>query len=278
MSPKKVRIDELLVQRGYFETRDEASRACFAGEITSNDVHIKAPSQMVNPHIDLNVKGRGRFASRGGDKLQSALDAMGFSPSGMNCIDVGAASGGFTDCLLQNGASHVAAVDVGYSELVWKLRSDLRVSTYERLNIKDATCQMVGGPFDLLVADVSFISLTDLMSVFKTLVKRLGFVLILVKPQFEIDRNKVEDGGVVRKASEHINVLESIADELERNGFALQDICVSAVPGKKHKNLEFFMLAANMQNAVDAAVNARIQDASIYITEVVDKAHQTLVG
>lgn len=276
MGAKTVRIDELLVQRGLFDSLDQASRAVFAGEVISNDVHVQAPSQKVNPGIDLTVRGRSRFVSRGGYKLQGALDELGVNPAGLNCIDVGASSGGFTDCLLQNGAARVAAVDVGYAEFAWSLRNDPRVALYERTNIKSVTPDDVGGPFDLLVADVSFISLTSLLPVFRQLVGDAGSVLIMVKPQFEAQRDQVADGGVVRSAQQHVQVLEHVVEQMRSQGFCVQGLAASPVPGKKKGNLEFFVLACSQTADTENASLAQRADASIDIEGTVARAHQRL--
>ena len=241
--PRKTRIDDLLVERGFFESRDLAARAVFAGEVTSNDVHVTAPSQMVAPGIALRVRGRSRFVSRGGDKLQGALDDTGFRPQGLNCIDAGSSSGGFTDCLLQNGAARVAAVDVGYGIIDSSLRSDPRVALFERTNIRDVDVASLGGPFDLLVADLSFISLSGLLAGFRALVKPDGHLLALVKPQFEARREAVEEGGVVTDPAEHARVLEQVLDELAAAGFGPLSLHASHLRGGKAGNREFFVLA-----------------------------------
>ncbi|MBR2522272.1 MAG: TlyA family RNA methyltransferase [Coriobacteriales bacterium] len=258
---KRIRLDDLLVSREFFASADEAARACFAGEVTSNDVHITAPSQLVSPGIDIRVKRTSRFVSRGGDKLQGALDSFGFSPEGMRCIDAGCSTGGFTDCLLQSGAESVSAVDVGYGQFALKLRNDERVRLFERTNIKHATCEQLGGPFDLLVADLSFISLESLLATFRNLLGDSGFALLLVKPQFEADKDRVEDSGVVWKASEHINVLERVLKALEREGFALQGLTHSPLRGPAG-NIEFFILARLGAESV-----------SIDIANAVSRAH-----
>ncbi len=242
-SVKTKRVDELLVLRGMFDDVDDAKRACFAGEISSPDVQVLSPSQKIPVTATLNVKRKSRFVSRGGDKLSGALLDFGYNPSGQNCVDVGASTGGFTDCLLQNGAARVAAVDVAHSQLAWSLRNNERVSVFDRTNIKDVSCTLLGGPFDLLVADLSFISVAQVLPIFNTILKRSGFALIMVKPQFEIGKNLVGDGGTIRKPQEHINVLEATLDALDDCGFEPLGLSPSKVPGKKKGNLEFFILA-----------------------------------
>jgi 23S rRNA (cytidine1920-2'-O)/16S rRNA (cytidine1409-2'-O)-methyltransferase len=167
----KTRLDEALVARGFFEDRAQATRACLAGAVRSHGLALTKPGQHVDPSLELAVEAPRRYASRGGDKLAGALRDFSLCVDGLRCIDVGASSGGFTDCLLQQGAASVCAVDVGYGQFDWCLRTDERVTLFERTNIKDATPLALGAPFDLLVADVSFTPLTPLLPVFERLVE-----------------------------------------------------------------------------------------------------------
>ncbi len=271
---KTMRVDELLVQRGLFDTVDEARRACFAGEVSSPDAAIVSPSQKIPAQAALNVKRRSKFVSRGGDKLDGALADFAFDPAGMNCVDVGASTGGFTDCLLQHGAARVAAVDVAHSQLAWSLRNDSRVAVFDRTNVKDVSAAQLGGPFDLLVADLSFISLAQVLPIFYTILKASGYSLIMVKPQFEIGKNLVRNGGVVREASSHIKVLEDMLVALGDSGFEALGMSVSKVPGKKKGNMEFFILAgiAGQEDARPACYAAA--DARIDVERVVMQAHE----
>ncbi len=271
---KTMRVDELLVQRGLFDIVDEARRACFAGEVSSPDAAIVSPSQKIPAQAALNVKRRSKFVSRGGDKLDGALADFAFDPAGMNCVDVGASTGGFTDCLLQHGAARVAAVDVAHSQLAWSLRNDSRVAVFDRTNVKDVSAAQLGGPFDLLVADLSFISLAQVLPIFYTILKASGYSLIMVKPQFEIGKNLVRNGGVVREASSHIKVLEDMVAALGDSGFEALGMSVSKVPGKKKGNMEFFILAgiAGQEDARPACYTAA--DARIDVERVVMQAHE----
>ena len=280
MSSKSSRIDELLVQRGEFGSIDEAARACFAGEVSSPDVKVTAPSQRVPKGTILNVRRRSRFVSRGGDKLQGALDDFGFDPAGMRCIDVGASSGGFTDCLLQAGAAHVAAVDVAHSQLAWSLRNDSRVSAFDGTNIRDADAGELGGPFDLLVADVSFISLSELFGTFRGLLLDSGFSIVMVKPQFEIDRDSVESGGVVRSPEDHARVLEDVLEALRESGFEPLALVPSRVPGKKKRNLEFFFLSgiAGCADSRPSCLRNPNATMGIDVEQAVAEAHGSAVG
>ena len=244
---KKARVDELLVERGLFDSLDEARRAVFAGEVKSGRAHITAPSQTVPCDVDLSVRGAARYVSRGGFKLEHALDALGVDPSGLRCIDAGASTGGFTDCLLQHGATTVAAVDVAYGELADRLRRDERVAVFERTNIREADTAALGGPFDLLVADLSFISLVGLVDVFRGLLAPGGRALLMVKPQFEADRDEVAAGGVMDDPAVVARILDEMEDSLRVAGFVVQGRCSSGLPGKKKRNQEYFVLACRTE-------------------------------
>ena len=169
---KKNRLDTLLVEQGYFADADEALRAVLAHEVKVNDVYATSAAVRVAPDAEVVVKNRKRFVSRGGHKLQGALDAFGQDVRGLRCLDIGSSTGGFSDCLLQAGAASVACVDVNYGQLAWKLRQDPRVSVFERVNIKLADPVELGAPFDVLVADLSFIGLAQLAPVFARLSHR----------------------------------------------------------------------------------------------------------
>ena len=182
---KKTRLDTLLVEQGYFPDADAALRAVLAHEVKVDDVYATSAALKVAPDAEIRVRGRRRFVSRGGHKLQGALDAYGQDVSGLRCIDIGSSTGGFTDCLLQAGAASVACVDVNYGQLAWRLRQDGRVAVFERTNIKLADPAALGAPFDVLVADLSFIGLAQLAPVFARLSREGSVFLGLVKPQFE---------------------------------------------------------------------------------------------
>ena len=164
-----MRLDALLVEQGYFADADAVLRAVLAREVRVDDVYVSSAALKVKPDADIFVRGGKRFVSRGGHKLQGALDAFGQSVAGLKCIDIGSSTGGFTDCLLQAGAASVACVDVNYGQLAWQLRQDDRVCVFERVNIKLADPAELGAPFDLLVADLSFIGLAALAPVFARL-------------------------------------------------------------------------------------------------------------
>ncbi|WP_251230494.1 TlyA family RNA methyltransferase [Adlercreutzia aquisgranensis] len=226
--PKKLRLDDLLVARGTFATRDEVLRAVIARTVRVDDVYVGSAAALVSPDADVFVKGRRAFVSRGGVKLQGALDAFGQSVAGLRCIDIGASTGGFTDCLLQAGAVSVACVDVNYGQLAWKLRQDGRVTAFERTNIRMADPVELGAPFDVLVADLSFIGLAGLAGTFAALCRPGSVLVALVKPQFE-SRPGETCGGVVTSGAVRERTVAEVCGALAQAGFAV-DGGPSAVP------------------------------------------------
>jgi 23S rRNA (cytidine1920-2'-O)/16S rRNA (cytidine1409-2'-O)-methyltransferase len=209
----KSRLDALLVDRGLFETRSRAAAAVIAGDVRLGTDGRRAdkPGQLVAPDVSLAVAEGPQYASRGGVKLAHALDAFGLDPAGRLCLDVGASTGGFTDCLLQRGAARVVAVDVAYGELHWKIRNDARVTVLERTNARALERDALPYAPDLIVADVSFISLR------KALPAPLGCAaprwdcLAMIKPQFEVGRERVGKGGVVRSPDDRRDALVAVA-------------------------------------------------------------------
>ncbi len=206
------------------------------------------------------------YVSRGGLKLAGALDVFGLDPRGMRAIDVGASTGGFTDCLLQRGAGSVVAVDVGYGQLAWSLRGDERVSVFERTNIRKADPQVLGAPFDLAVIDVSLIGLDKVLPVVASMVSPEGDMVALVKPQFEAGRDRVGKNGVVRGPDIHADVLSAVAGTVEGLGWTVRGMTWSPVKGPKG-NIEFWIWSSRHG---DAAVSSP--------HEVVTAAHQVLGG
>ena len=238
---KKVRLDKLLVERGLFADEEEALRAVLAHEVKVGESYATSAAMMVAPDAELEVRGRRQFVSRGGLKLQGALEAFGQDVEGLRCIDIGSSTGGFTDCLLQAGAASVACVDVNYGQLAWKIRQDPRVSVFERTNIRRADPEELGAPFDLLVADLSFIGLASLAPVFAGL-SRGGSVFIgLVKPQFESKAGE-SDHGVVRDASVRKRTVEEVRAALSEAGFAPTGVIESPITGAEG-NVEYLVRA-----------------------------------
>lgn len=244
---KKIRLDELLVEQGVFPDAGTVLRAVLAHEVKVDDVYVTSAAVKVAPDAEIVVRGRKQFVSRGGYKLQGALDAFGQDVQGLNCIDVGSSTGGFTDCLLQAGAAHVACVDVNYGQLAWKIRTDERVSVFERTNIKLADPGELGAPFDLIVCDVSFIGLAVLAPAFARLSRPVSdgasasVFLGLVKPQFE-SRHDETDHGIVRDEAVRARTVEEVRCALEREGFEVTGTIESPIKGAEG-NVEYLVRA-----------------------------------
>lgn len=238
---KKQRLDQLLVELGHFPNTQAALRAVLAHEVKVDDVYATSAAIKIDPAAQIVVKGQKQFVSRGGHKLQSIIDEFGECVTGKNCIDIGSSTGGFTDCLLQAGAAHVACVDVNYGQLAWKIRQDERVSVFERTNIRLANPQELGAPFDIIVIDVSFIGLSSLASVFASLSHPGTVFLGLVKPQFESAPGETE-GGVVRSAEVRQRTVDEVKQALEQAGFTVTGAIQSPVIGPAG-NIEFLIRA-----------------------------------
>ncbi len=207
---KKDRADALLVTRGLCDSREQAKRLILAGEVRSGDRLIDKPSTQLLPDAPLEIKEKQRYVGRGGLKLEGALDAFQIDPTGKVCIDVGASTGGFTDCLLQRGAIRVHAVDVGTNQLVWKLRNDPRVIVKEQFNARHMTPEDIGEKVQLAVTDLSFISLTKVLPAIFSVLEPGGSVVCLIKPQFELRREDITRGGIVREPLLHEQAVEKI--------------------------------------------------------------------
>lgn len=233
------RADVVLVERGLFPSREQARAAILAGEVTVDGVPIRKAGHEVEDDAVLAVAERRRYVSRGGLKLEGALDQFDIDPAGLRVIDVGASTGGFTDCLLQRGAAEVTALDVGYGQLAWALRTDDRVRVHERTNIRHADPAELGAPFDAAVVDVSFISLGTVLPVLLPMVSDDGWVLALVKPQFEAGKGRVGKKGVVRDAAVHEAVLEAVAAHVSSAGWTVRGMGWSPVKGPEG-NIEFW--------------------------------------
>lgn len=209
---KTERADTLLAARGLCDSREQAKRLILAGEVRSGDRVIDKPSTKLLLDAPLEVREKPRFVGRGGFKLEGALDAFGIDPAGWVCLDVGASTGGFTDCLLQRGASRVHAVDVGTNQLVWKLRNDPRVIVREQFNARQLSLDDLGERVMLAVMDLSFISLTKVLPAVFSVLAEGGSVVCLIKPQFELQREDVAKGGIVRDPALHQRAVEKIRE------------------------------------------------------------------
>ena len=207
---KTERLDILLVRRGLCESREQAKRLILAGEVRCGDHLVDKPSGKFADDAPLTIKDKPRFVGRGGLKLEAALDAFQLDPAGLVCLDVGASTGGFTDCLLQRGALRVHAVDVGTNQLVWKLRNDPRVVVKEQFNARHMVPADLGEPIRLAVMDVSFISLTKVLPAVFSVLDGQGTVVCLIKPQFELQREDISKGGIVRDPALHQRAVDKI--------------------------------------------------------------------
>lgn len=246
VKPAKVRVDQLLVSRGLAPTRARAQALILAGTVYagSEPSRVDKAGALVPEDAALVVRGADHpYVSRGGVKLQGALEAFGVDVAGLRCLDLGASTGGFTDCLLQRGARQVVAVDVGYGQLAHKLRVDARVVVMERTNARSLTAEAVGGAVDLTVVDASFIALDKLTPAIAAVTRPGGELVALVKPQFEVGREEASKGkGVVRDDAVRDRAIEGAGRAVELAGFVLLGRCDSALPGPKG-NLEAFVHA-----------------------------------
>lgn len=237
----KVRLDTLLVEQGYFPDADAVLRAVIAREVRVDDVYVSSAALKVKPDADIFVKNTKRYVSRGGHKLQGALDHFGEDVTGKHCIDVGSSTGGFTDCLLQAGAASVACVDVNYGQLAWSIRQDRRVSVFERTNIRLADPADLGAPFDVVVCDLSFIGLAQLADVFASLCAPGSVFIGLIKPQFESRHEETERGVVVDEAVRQ-RVVDEVTDALQDAGFEVDGVVQSSIKGPEG-NVEYLVRA-----------------------------------
>lgn len=239
---KKVRLDQLLVERGLVPSRDKAQALVLAGQVVVDDHRISKPGTRVDASASVRLKGKPNpYVSRGGLKLQFALEAFGLDPSGKVCVDVGASTGGFTDCLLQHGARRVYAVDVGFGQLSWRLREDPRVVSLERQNIRNLSLEKIPDVVDLVVVDTSFISLRLVLPKVAELLTPCGEAVALVKPQFEVGRGQVGKGGVVRDATLRRQAVETVIATATALGFDVVGSEESPVTGAKKGNVEYLL-------------------------------------
>ncbi|MEA2254340.1 MAG: rRNA (cytidine1920-2-O)/16S rRNA (cytidine1409-2-O)-methyltransferase [Solirubrobacteraceae bacterium] len=251
----KVRLDTLLAQRGLFASRARAAASVMAGEVRlggAEGARAAKPGQLVAEDVELAVDERPRFVSRGGVKLANALAATGVDPAGRRCLDVGASTGGFTDCLLQAGAEHVVALDVAYGELHWSLRTDERVTVLERANARALVADELPYAPDLVVVDVSFISLAKVLPAVLACAAERFDALAMVKPQFEVGRGRVGKGGVVRGADDRRSALVAVAEAARAAGAAVLGFAFSGLPGPKGNRETFVWLGeADRPGAID---------------------------
>lgn len=241
--PAKLRIDQILVDRGLAESRAKAQAYIMAGLVTVGDQKVDKPGQKFLNDISVDLKGKDHpWVSRGGIKLNHALDHFDIAVTGMIAIDVGSSTGGFTDVLLSRGAAKVYAVDSGTNQLAWKLRQDDRVLVHEQTSARILTAEHITEPVDLIVCDASFISLTKVLGRPMTFAKPGAQLVALIKPQFEAERADVGKGGVVRDAAVHDQVCMKVSDWLAGQGWSVNGITQSPITGPKG-NVEFLIAA-----------------------------------
>jgi len=234
---QRPRLDQLIVDRGLAPSRHQAQALIRTGKILVDDRPMDKPGTRVRPEVAIRVRGQQRrFVSRGGDKLEAGLEAFDLSADGRVCADLGASTGGFTDCLLQRGAARVYAVDVGYGQLAWKLRQDPRVVVMERTNARHL--ESLPEPPSLVVADLSFISMTKVLPAMQRLSAPGAEAVVLVKPQFEAGRERVGRGGVVRDRNVRAEVIEEVRARCLAQGAKVLATLPSPVPGAKKGNVE----------------------------------------
>ncbi|PWT81748.1 MAG: TlyA family rRNA (cytidine-2'-O)-methyltransferase [Acidobacteria bacterium] len=239
---KRERIDKLLVERGLAESRVKAQALVMAGVVLVNEQRAVKPSDLVSPDAKIRIKhaedAASRYVGRGGLKLEAALQQFQINVSDLYCLDVGASTGGFTDCLLQRGARHVVALDVGHNQIHWRLRKDIRVEVREGVNARYLNPADFPQKFDLAVMDVSFISATKVMPAIVPLLTDRGQLVVLIKPQFEVGKGEVGSGGVVRDPDQHAKVIEMVNLSAEELGLRKREVMESPIRGAEG-NVEF---------------------------------------
>ncbi len=237
------RADKLVVERGLADSREKARRLILAGELLVDEALVDKPGSMVRADAEIRLRRpQKNFVGRGGEKLQGALDVLGVDPAGLSVLDVGASTGGFTDCLLQRGALAVTALDVGKGQLDWKLYSDPRVRVVEGVNARYLDPKDFPEPFDLATLDLAFISLAKVLPAIIPLVKPEGMLLMLVKPQFELSPSDIERGGLVRDEGKHREAIASVRRAAEGLGLRVDGVVPSLIRGATG-NQEYFLLA-----------------------------------
>lgn len=262
----KERLDKYLVDLGYFETKSKASSAILAGHVKINDEYITKAGYQISPEKEYDIVVKSMpYVSRGGYKLKKALDTFPVEITDRICFDAGASTGGFTDCLLQNGAKYVYAVDVGYGQIDWKIRSDKRVKTIERTNLKICGYSEIYAEdepaADLLVSDLSFISLTKVLKNLKSLLNpNFHEMVCLIKPQFEAGKENVEKGGVVRDKKVHASVIKNVTDYAISLGYSVNGLTYSSIKGPSG-NIEYLVWLTTGKSDVELEIENIVEEA-----------------
>jgi 23S rRNA (cytidine1920-2'-O)/16S rRNA (cytidine1409-2'-O)-methyltransferase len=265
-SPKKERLDQVLVDLGLASTRSQALALVLSGEVLVDGEVAGKAGQKVSRLSDFSLKSKNEFVSRGGLKLKKALLEFSIDPKGLTCIDIGSSTGGFCDCLLKNGAQKVVAIDVGTHQLHERIRNHPRVEVREKTNAKDLTPNDFAFLFDLAVMDVSFISAIKILPAMKPLLKSPGRLIVLIKPQFEAGLERIGRGGLVAESETHLAILGEFNRDLHQLGMNLLKLSFSPIRGHKSENIEFLGLVELSPTAVFLFEEAQIKKA-------VDEAH-----
>lgn len=292
----KERLDVLLVEQGFAESREKAKAVIMSGNVYVNGQKEDKAGSIFDPaKIQIEVRGNSlKYVSRGGLKLEKAMEVWNFSLEGKVCMDIGASTGGFTDCMLQTGASHVYSVDVGHGQLAWKLRNDDRVTVMEQTNFRYVTPSDIPEELDFASVDVSFISLTKILIPARNLLKTGGEMVCLIKPQFEAGKDKVGKNGVVREASTHKEVICKVLDFADMIGFEVVDLEFSPIKGPEG-NIEYLVyirkkaeIDASVLEMTEASAEETLklledglskqEDWSRKIREIVDGSHELAIG
>ncbi len=264
----KERLDVLLVQRGLAPSREKAKTMIMEGNVFVDNQREDKAGSTFDTEAAIEIKGNTlKYVSRGGLKLEKAMEQFDLDLTGDVCMDIGASTGGFTDCMLQNGASKVYAVDVGYGQFAWKLRQDERVVCMEKTNIRYVTPEQIGEPLDFASVDVSFISLTKVLGPAQALLRDGAQMVCLIKPQFEAGREKVGKKGVVREKSTHIEVIRKVMDYALELGFSIKHLDFSPVKGPEG-NIEYLVHIINDHLSES--------EETVQVEAVVEAAHQSL--
>ncbi len=267
---KKERLDVLLVEKGFYDSREKAKRNIMAGTVFVEGQRSDKAGMKVDHEASIEIKGKALpFVSRGGLKLEKAVEEFGLELRSKTCIDIGSSTGGFTDCMLQEGATKVYAIDVGYGQLDYKLRKDSRVVVMERTNIRNVTLPDIEEKVDFISVDVSFISLKLVLPVAKKLLKDSGSMVVLIKPQFEAGREKVGKNGVIREPKTHKEVLSKVLYFIKEEELGIEQLSFSPIKGPKG-NMEFLAFLKNKHTSWDdKTLETKVQ-------QIVEHAHQSL--
>ncbi|MBP3592933.1 MAG: TlyA family RNA methyltransferase [Lachnospiraceae bacterium] len=272
----KERLDVLLVKRNLAESREKAKAYIMAGNVFVDGVREDKAGSSFEETVQIEVKGLAmKYVSRGGFKLEKAVDQFGVNLEGKTCMDVGSSTGGFTDCMLQNGAVKVFAIDVGTNQLAWKLRTDERVVSMEKTNIRYVTPEDIGQLVEFVSIDVAFISLSKVLGPVYELMAENAEIVCLIKPQFEAGREKVGKKGVVRDKKVHEEVIVAVTSFAAATGFELLRLDYSPIKGPEG-NIEYLLYARKNEREAEEVRNASLQAILAGVTEIVDEAHGDL--